>query len=252
MDQEKDTIHRLENQHGDHHDELHSHGFALESEELPRGYFTSLAFIGTFIAIGMNLAASTAGFALVAPALGQINAAIGPSASITWLAYVYTICLAIGLLLVGRLSDLFGRRWFFVVGTFLGLLGGIVGATANTIPVLIGGQTLIGLSACTGYSYAFVVGEIVPVKYRFLANSVIFIFSLPTAGFGAAVSEAFILYTTAGWRWVYYLLIILNGVTCALYAIFYFPPTFKEKHDGAIMEWVKNFDYVGLVCNVHS
>jgi MFS family permease len=247
MHEEKNSVHRLENQN-DPHQEIHSQGYALESEELPRGYYTTPAFIGTFFAIGMNLASSTAGFALVAPVLGQIDVALGPSASITWLAYVYTICLAIGLLLVGRLSDIFGRRWFFVVGTFLGVIGGIVGATAKTIPVLIGGQTLIGLSACTGYSYAFVVGEIVPVKYRFLANAVVFLFSLPTAGFGAAVSEALILYTEPGWRWVYYLLIILNGVACALYAIFYFPPTFEEKHDGKLMEWIKNFDYVGMVC----
>jgi hypothetical protein len=248
MNQEKETIQHLEERHHDHHDELHAHGFALESEELPRGYFISPSFIGTFVAIGMNLASSTAGFALVAPVLGQIDVALGPSASITWLAYVYTICLAIGLLLVGRLSDLFGRRYFFVVGTALGVLGAIIGATAKTIPVLIGGQTLIGLSACTGYSYAFVLGEIVPIKYRFLANAVVFAFSLPTAGFGAAVSEAFILYTTPGWRWVYYLLIILNGLACVLYAAFYFPPTFEEKHDGRVLEWVKNFDYVGMVC----
>jgi hypothetical protein len=122
-----------------------------------------------------------------------------------------------------------------------------IAATAHSVPVLIGGQTLIGLSACTGYSYAFLSGEIVPVKYRFLANSVIFIFSLPTAGFGTAVSTAFILYTKAGWRWVYYLLIILNAVTCALYAAFYFPPTLSDKKGkGHAMELLRDFDFIGL------
>lgn len=142
---------------------------------------------------------------------------------------------------------LLGRRWFFVGGTFLGLVGAIIAGTAQSIPVAIGGQTLIGLSACTGYSYAFVMGEIVPVKYRFLANAIVFIFSLPTAGFGAAVSTALILYTGPSWRWVYYLLIILNGIACALYAAFYFPPTFQEKHQGTVMQWVKDFDYLGLI-----
>lgn len=243
------SIERLE--HGNdasYHDGLQAQGFATESHDMPPGYFTSFYFIGSFTATGMNLMASTAGFALVAPVIGQINEAIGPSPSIIWLSLVYTTCLAVGLLLVGRLSDIFGRRYFFIVGTFLGLLGAVIAATANTVPVLIGGQTLIGLSACTGYSYAFLVGELVPVKYRFLANSVIFIFSLPTAGFGAAVSTAFILYTGPGWRWVYYLLIILNGLTCIMYAAFYFPPTFAEKHGkGHKLEWIKNFDYVGLV-----
>lgn len=60
----------------------------------------------------MNLMASTGGFALVAPVLNQINASVGPSVNIIWLSLVYTIGLAIGLLLVGRLSDIFGRRWY--------------------------------------------------------------------------------------------------------------------------------------------
>jgi len=208
MASEKDDIRHVEQYQ---HEDVRVHGYSVESDELPKGYFTSPFFIGSFIACGMNLMASTGGFALVAPVLSSIDVALGPSASIIWLALVYTICLAVGLTLVGRLSDLFGRRYFFIGGTVLGMIGAIVAATAHTIPVLIGGETLVGLSACTGYSYAFVVGELVPVKYRFLANAVLFAFSLPTAGFGAAISTAFILYTGPGWRWVYYLLIILNG-----------------------------------------
>lgn len=243
-----DAVHQLENQHDigrDHH--ATDKGFALDSEELPKGYFYSKSFLGTFLAIGFNLMGSTGGFALVAPVLGSINEKVGPSPAITWLALVYTICLAVGLLLVGRLSDIFGRRWFFIGGTFIGVIGGIIAATAHTLPVLIGGQTLIGLSACTGYSYAFVSGEIVPVKYRFIANAIIFVFSVPTAGFGAALSTALILYTSSGWRAVYYVLIAINGLTCALYTIFYFPPNFQEKHAGRVSDAIKNFDYVGLI-----
>jgi MFS family permease len=77
----------------------------------------------------MNLMASTGGFALVAGVLGEINASVGPSASIIWLALVYTTCLAVGLLLVGRLSDIFGRRWFFIGGTFLGVVGATVSSS---------------------------------------------------------------------------------------------------------------------------
>lgn len=107
---------------------------------------------------------------------------------------------------------------------------------------------MVGLSACTGYSYAFVSGEIVPVKYRFVANAIIFVFSLPTAGFGATISTAFILYTKAGWRWVYYFLIILNAVACSLYAIFYHPPTLAEKRGkGHTLQLIKNFDFVGMI-----
>ena len=91
----------------------------------------------------------------------------------------------------------------------LGAVGAAVAATAKTLPVAIGGGTLVGLSACTGYSYSFVIGELVPVKYRFLTNAGIFAFSIPTAGLGPAISTAFILHTQAGWRWCYYFLIIV-------------------------------------------
>ncbi|KAJ4357492.1 uncharacterized protein N0V89_002068 [Didymosphaeria variabile] len=155
--------------------------------------------------------------------------------------------LAVGLTLVGRLTDTFGRRWFFIAGTALGCIGAIVASTAKNINVLIGGQVLIGLSASTGYSYAFVIGELVPVKRRFIFNAIIFIFSFPTAGFGAAISTAFILNTSAGWRWAYYLLIILNGLTTLLYAIFYFPPTFHQKHGkDHVAKFLRTFDWGGL------
>ncbi|ORY15284.1 fungal trichothecene efflux pump [Clohesyomyces aquaticus] len=230
-----------------HDDTVGERGFETAGDELPKGYYTSISFIGTFIAVGFNLLGSTGGFALIAPVLGSISVALGPTDSIIWLSLVYTMGLAVGLTLVGRLSDIFGRRYFFIAGTALGCIGAIVCSTSHTVPTLIGGQALIGLSACTGYSYAFVVGELVPVKWRFLANAIIFIFSFPTAGFGAAISTAFILHTEAGWRWTYYLLIILNGVTAILYALFYFPPTFHQKHGrDTIMQWLKHFDYVGL------
>lgn len=61
-----------------HHGELAQAGFELDTNELPKGYFTSSKFLGTFLGIGMNLMGSTAGFAIIAPVLGQIDVAIGP------------------------------------------------------------------------------------------------------------------------------------------------------------------------------
>jgi MFS family permease len=182
-----------------HQQDCVNQDFEVDVNDMPKGYYTSAQFLGTFFGIGMNLMGSTAGFAIIAPVLGQIDVAIGPG-PIIWLALVYTLGLAVGLTLVGRLTDLFGRRWFFISGVGLGVVGSIICATAQSISVIIGGQTLIGLSASTGYSYTFVVGELVPVKYRFAANGALFLFSMPTAGFGAAISTAFILYTDQKWR----------------------------------------------------
>ncbi|CAK7222137.1 hypothetical protein SBRCBS47491_004767 [Sporothrix bragantina] len=223
-----------------------AHVAAGDIDEVPKNYYYSARFIGSGFAIAINLLASTGGFAMVAPILGDIAADIGPG-SIIWLSLVYTMMLAIGLTLVGQMSDVFGRRYFFIGGTLLGAVGATIASRAQTIPTVIGGEVLVGLSAATGYSYAFVIGELVPMKWRFAANAVIFWGSMPTAGFGSAISTAFVLYTDQGWRWAYYLLIIANVTAAALYSLFYFPPNFHQKHGtDTVMRWVKNYDYIGM------
>ncbi|OAA57412.1 Fungal trichothecene efflux pump [Niveomyces insectorum RCEF 264] len=215
-------------------------------DELPRSYYYSARFIGTSFAIAFNLLASTGGFAMVAPILSAIDADIGPG-PVIWLSLVYTMMLGVGLTLVGQLTDVFGRRYFFIGGSLLGAVGAAIASRGQTMSVVIGGETLVGLSAATGYSYAFVMGELVPMRYRFVANAVIFWGSMPSAGFGAAISTAFVLYTGQGWRWAYYFLIIANVTAAVLYTLFYFPPSFHQKHGSdSIMRWVKNYDYIGM------
>ena len=86
------------------------HGFTADETTVKKGYFRSSFFLGTMLATGLGLSAAVGGFGLAAPNLGLINADIGPDPNITWVSLTYTLTLAIGLLLVGRLSDLFGRR----------------------------------------------------------------------------------------------------------------------------------------------
>jgi MFS family permease len=108
--------------------------------------------------------------------------------------------LSVFLTLIGRISDIFGRRWVFAGGSIVGLIGSIICAVAQDIPTLIGGTTLIGIGASTQVSFPIVVGELVPMKYRFYANALIFIICIPGSGFGPAIANAFILYTSVGWR----------------------------------------------------
>ncbi|CAK7235528.1 hypothetical protein SBRCBS47491_009325, partial [Sporothrix bragantina] len=184
----------------DDHDAEHQHGFSSDAAELPNSYFYSARFIGTVLATGLGVLAAVGGYGLAAPNLTLINADIGPSKSIAWVSLVYTLTGAIGLLLVGRLSDLFGRRYFFIGSAALALVGCIVSAVAQNVPTLIGGTALVGLASCGQLSFPYITGELVPMKHRFVMNSLMYVFCLPFSGFAPIVSKSFILHTAAGWR----------------------------------------------------
>lgn len=134
----------------------------------------------------------------------------GPSPNINWVALVWTLTVAVGYTIVGRLSDIFGRRWFFIGGASLGLIGSIVAATARDINQLIGATVLIGLAASSQISFTYVTGELVPVRHRFVINGLINAVNIPVGVFGPVIARSFYLHTAAGWRWNYYLCIILS------------------------------------------
>lgn len=70
---------------------------------------------------------------------------------------------------------------------------------------------------------------------------------MPFAAFGPAISLSLV-NAGRGWRWVYYILIIVNGVTTALWFFFYHPPTFHMlNRNTSIKALIKKFDYVGFV-----
>jgi hypothetical protein len=135
-------------------DDIRGHDFAIDESNLPKGYFRSATFIGSMLSIGLSFGCGVGGFAFVAPILGVINADLGPDPNLVWVALAYTLTSAVFLMITGRLTDLFGRRWFMIGGNVLGLIGCIVCATAKNINALIAGETLIGLGASAQLCFA--------------------------------------------------------------------------------------------------
>jgi MFS family permease len=78
---------------------------------LEPGYFRSRYFLGSSAAVALSLLATVSAFGYAAPILGVINEDIGPDPNYIWAALVYTVSLSVSLVLVGRITDIFGRRW---------------------------------------------------------------------------------------------------------------------------------------------
>ncbi|ROT39633.1 MFS general substrate transporter [Sodiomyces alkalinus F11] len=225
-----------------------SNQFVTDEDSLPEGYFKSRFFIGTMLGIGLGLMAGVAGFGFAAPILGIINADIGPDPNIVWVALVYTLTSAVTLTIIGRLSDIFGRRWIFVGGAALGVLGCIICSVATNVPMLIGGMTIIGVAAATQLSYFYVMGELVPMKYRLAGNGFCYLFCIPGSGIAPILAQAFLQnHPNVGWRGLFYLNTAINAASLFCWFFFYHPPTFEMKHGGGAKFWdyMRRFDYVG-------
>lgn len=128
----------------------------------------------------------------------------GPSPSYVWVPLAWVLMSSVGFTLVGRLSDIFGRRYFFAGCSALGTIGCIIGCTANSINQLIAASVFLGLAAAGQISFNYVLGELVPVRHRFPANGIIFFVGFPFSGMGPYIARLFIVRSAVGWRGIYY------------------------------------------------
>ncbi|KAL2825105.1 fungal trichothecene efflux pump [Aspergillus pseudoustus] len=217
------------------------------TDTIPRSYWYSWEFIGTFIAIILAKDAGSGGFSLAAPVLNDINREIGPDPDITWVSLAWTLTQGISTLIVGRLSDVFGRRWIFVSASALGTAGAIWASQATSVKQLIGATVLLGLAGGVQISYFWIISEIVPMRWRFIANAILYVFSF-TSWLGPKISYDFFTETDVGWRGSYYLLVALNGLSTICWWAFYHPPTFKMLHRRqALFKLLLSFDWLGLL-----
>lgn len=222
-------------------------------DDVPFEYWYSSAFLGSFTAIGMSFLAASGGYGLVAPIMSFINDDIGPSPNVVWVSLTWLLLQAVTYLISGRLSDIFGRRWFFITGSCIGLIGSIIGACAQTMEQLIGSMVFLGISAGIMLCFFWASAEIVPMKYRYLANVVTYIFSIPTNPLAAKLAYAFQTKTKVRWRGCFYFEIVAHVAAIACWYFFYHPPTFKMLHRRSkAKDLLKRFDWIGLVLWVGS
>lgn len=177
-----------------------------------------------------------------------MNEALGPSKNINWVATAWTLTYGLSVLLYGRLTDIFGRKWITVALNMLGVVGCIVGSTAQSVNSLIGANICTGLAAGAQLSFPTTLGEIVPNRYRTTVVGFVFFITSPWAIFGPLFARLFILYTTQGWRWSYYIGIITSGLATILLVLCYNPPRYTQLHVQGKSEWRQflELDWGGL------
>ncbi|EPE02852.1 trichothecene efflux pump [Ophiostoma piceae UAMH 11346] len=217
-------------------------------DDLPDKYFSSWRFI--LLVIGFGLTAMSANMFVIMPTniLTYINQDIGPSPYISWVNIARTLSLAFAYTIMGRLSDLFGRRWFYLIGNAIALLGIVVSATAQNVNSLIIGAAVAGLGETVQLSFNVALGELVPNKYRPLVISLIFLMTAPFSTFGPTLARYFVSHPNMGWRYCYFINIAATTLAIILLFICYHPPTFDLLHQRKTKRQIlKQLDFVLFV-----
>ena len=76
---------------------------------------------------------------------------------------------------VGRLSDVLDRKYMAAVPPLIAFAGAVISARATSMAMLIGGGILIGVTLATISIVQAIPSEVLPLKYRALANGFAFL-----------------------------------------------------------------------------
>lgn len=68
-----------------------------------------------------------------------IDLLTGPDPDVAWVLLTVVLGQTVVFTLNGRLSDIFGRRYFFIGGASLGLIGFVISGSAKDLSTIIGG-----------------------------------------------------------------------------------------------------------------
>ena len=167
------------------------------------------------------------------PALPQIAADLGTRASLVQLLLTaYTIGLALGQLILGPLSDRFGRRRLILGGAALLSLGSVISALAPNIAVLIGACLVMGLGSASGQVIGrSIVADLAEGRQATRAYATIGLVS----GLGPILGPlgGVLALTLFGWRGIFWALAVL-AAAAAVTAFFVIPETLapERRHAG--------------------
>ncbi|QGQ93568.1 MFS transporter [Paenibacillus psychroresistens] len=160
---------------------------------------TKIVLIGLMISTFLSAIEGT----IVSTAIPKIASDLGGVQKISWVVSIYLLSMVVTTPIFGKISDLFGRKPVFMIGTVVFLLGSILSGLSQTMEQLIIFRAIQGIGA----------GALIPVTFTIIGDVFQFeqrakIQGLISAMWGVAgilgPLTGGLLVDYVSWRWIFY------------------------------------------------
>ena len=157
---------------------------------------------------------------VVSTAMPRIIADLGGFDRFTWVTTSYLVASTTVVPIVGRLSDLYGRKAFFLGGIIIFLLGSVLAGASQTMNQLIFFRAIQGIGGGSIMALSFAsVGDLVPPaergKYQGIVAGVFGLSSVIGPTLGGFITD------NLSWNWVFYINVPLTLIVIALFIRFF-------------------------------
>lgn len=192
------------------------------------------------VMLGMLLAALDQ--TIVGTAMPRVIAELNGLEHYAWVFTAYMLTSTVSVPIYGKLSDIYGRRLFFVTGMVLFLLGSALSGMSQDMVQLILFRALQGLGAGAMMPIAqAIIGDIFPPaergKWQGLMMAVFGLATIAGPTLGGWITD------NLGWRWVFYVNLPL-GIVAIAAAAFVLPKSVRRQNH--------KIDYLGSATLIGS
>lgn len=181
-----------------------------------REFHLSPAQRNIFIGLLIGMLVSSISQTIVGPALPRIVAELGGMEHYSWVATGAMLASAIVVPIVGKLSDMWGRRGFYIAGLVIFMIGSVMSGFATNFWFLVAARAVQGLGMGTLQPLSqTIIGDIIPArnrgKYQGIMGAIFGVTSVLGPLAGGWITD------TMGWRWLFFIPIPFGLI--ALYVI---------------------------------
>lgn len=193
----------------------HTMRMPMGMQSLPRRT-RMMTFAGVILAMFLGSLDQT----VIGTAMPRIIADLGGFERYTWVSSAYIIASAITMPVTGRLTDMYGRKFFYITGLAIFLISSVACGLSQTMTQLIISRAVKGLGAgvmmATGFT---VIGDLFSPaergKYIGYGSAVFGLSSILGPTLGGYITD------TLSWHWVFFINIPLCLLIIVLFLMFF-------------------------------